>query len=360
MRELGAAEFAAWGTLQEADPQLASPFFRPEFAAAVARVRDDVRVAVIERAGACVGFFPFQKGAFSVGHPVGGPLSDAHGFILGRETASKPGQIVRACGLAEWRFDHLPAGQAAALPGLHTSTESPIMDLAQGYEAYASARRAAGSEQILKTSGLLRKMERDLGPVRFTLHTPEPELLRTLRGWKSAQYRASGKVDIFSIGWVGQAVETLHATSGAGFASVLSVLWLGDRPLAAHLGLRSRTVWHYWLPAYDPAFAKYSPGLILLLKMAEHAAALGVSTIDLGVGRALYKQRLMSGTIPLAEGRIIVSPARAALAEFRTASERWVRRSAFFETARGVRRAVAGLGGRLPFLQRMKNHLRFR
>ena len=30
----------------------------------------------------------------------------------------------------------------------------------------------------------------------------------------------------------------------------------GERLVAAHLGMRSRTVWHYWFPAYDPAFAK--------------------------------------------------------------------------------------------------------
>jgi CelD/BcsL family acetyltransferase involved in cellulose biosynthesis len=50
--------------------------------------------------------------------------------------------------------------------------------------------------------------------------------------------------------------------------------------------------------------ARYSPGLILLLKMAEHAPSLGVRTIDLGKGMSLYKKRLMNASIPLAHGSV--------------------------------------------------------
>lgn len=360
MRELGPDDLKAWTALQDADPSLASPFFCPEYAAAVARVRDDVQVAVVERGGERVGFFPFQKAAFSVGQPVGGPLSDCHGFVMRRGLDWDPRRIVRACGLAEWRFDHLPAAQVPCMPHHRGIAQSPVMDLSLGYERYAADRRAAGSEQIPKTAGLLRKLERTCGPVRFELHAPETRPLQTLMSWKSAQYRASGKLDIFGIPWVAKVIETMHATRGHNFAGVLSVLWLGEKPIAAHLGLRSKTVWHYWFPAYDPAYAKYSPGLILLLKMAEHASAAGLSTIDLGLGGALYKQRLMSRAIALAEGRVIASPARAALADLRARSENWLRRSPLFESARRVRRVLADLGGRLPILQRLKSSQRFR
>jgi CelD/BcsL family acetyltransferase involved in cellulose biosynthesis len=360
MRELGREDFDAWAALQDADPALASPFFCPEYAAAVARVREDVQVAIIERDGERVGFFPFQKAAFSAGHPVGGPLSDCHGFIMRRGLDWEPRRIVRACGLAEWRFDHLPVAQAPCAPHHRGVAHSPVMDLSRGYERYAADRRAAGSEQIPKTAGLLRKLEREHGPVRFEFHAPDARSLQTLVSWKSAQYRACGKLDIFGIPWVAKVVETMHATRGPNFAGVLSALWLGERLIAAHMGLRSKTVWHYWFPAYDPAYARYSPGLILLLKMAEHAASEGLATIDLGLGRALYKQRLMSGSIALAEGSVIASPVRAALADLRARSEGWLRRSPLFESARRVRRVLSEIGGRLPILQRLKNIRRFR
>ena len=95
MRELDSADAAAWSALQKADPQVASPFFRPEFAAAVALVRDDVYVAAIERAGETIGFFPFQTSAFSVGRPVGGPLSDCQGFVMRAGVDWDAGRIVR-------------------------------------------------------------------------------------------------------------------------------------------------------------------------------------------------------------------------------------------------------------------------
>lgn len=360
MRSLGPEDVRAWTALQAADPALASPFFCPEYAAAVAQVREDVQVAIIERGGERVGFFPFQKAAFSVGHPVGGPLSDCHGFIVRRGLDWDPRRIVRACGLAEWRFDHLPVAQAPCAPHHRAVAPSPIMDLSRGYARYAADRRAAGSEQIPKTAGLLRQLERNFGPVRFEFHSAETRVLQTLLHWKSAQYRASGKLDIFAIPWVAKVAATMHATRRPNFAGVLSVLWLGEKPIAAHLGLRSPTVWHYWFPAYDPAYARSSPGLILLLKMAEHANAEGLTTIDLGLGRALYKQRLMSGSIALAEGSVIASPARAALAGLRARSETWLRRSPWFASAKRWRRALSDLGGRWPLWQRAKNLRRFR
>jgi CelD/BcsL family acetyltransferase involved in cellulose biosynthesis len=360
MRSLGQEDLSAWAAFQAADPSLASPFFCPEYAAAVAQVREDVQVAIVERDGARAGFFPFQKTAFSVGRPVGGPLSDCHGFIVRPGWDWDPRRIVRACGLAEWRFDHLPAAHAPCAPYHRAIAPSPVMDLSRGYEHYAADRRAAGSEQILKTAGLLRKLEREHGPVRFEFHAPETQLLRTLMTWKSAQYRASGKLDIFGVPWVAKVVETMHATRRPNFAGVLSVLWLGEKPIAAHLGLRSRTVWHYWFPAYDPAYAHYSPGLILLLKMAEHANSEGLATIDLGLGRAIYKQRLMSGSIALAEGRIIASPVRAAIVGVGDATEKWLRRGPLFQSAKRCRRVLLDLRARLPLVGWLKNRQRFR
>ena len=50
-----------WSDIQQSDASLASPYFRPEFTAAVSAVRDDVYVAVLQDAGEVVGFFPFQR-----------------------------------------------------------------------------------------------------------------------------------------------------------------------------------------------------------------------------------------------------------------------------------------------------------
>jgi hypothetical protein len=61
-RELAVGEVAAWSALQNAAPQLASPFFRPEFTQMVADVRQDARVAIVEDASGAAAFFSFQAG----------------------------------------------------------------------------------------------------------------------------------------------------------------------------------------------------------------------------------------------------------------------------------------------------------
>jgi CelD/BcsL family acetyltransferase involved in cellulose biosynthesis len=83
--------------------------------------------------------------------------------------------------------------------------------------------------------------------------------------------------------------------------------------VAAHFGIRSRRIWHWWFPAYDREFARYSPGLILLVEMMRAAEGLGLERIDLGRGEALYKRRLMTGAATVYSGCVETGPSVAAL-----------------------------------------------
>jgi CelD/BcsL family acetyltransferase involved in cellulose biosynthesis len=104
--------------------------------------------------------------------------------------------------------------------------------------------------------------------------------------------------------------------------------------IAAELGIRSATVWHRWICAYDPEYAQYSPGVILGVEMAKAAAAEGISHLDLGKDSTFYKQSFMTATIPIAEGFVerpsLVTAARHARRDL----EAWVRRSPFANIAR--------------------------
>src|SRR4029077_9892089 len=92
---LAPLDLAAWTAIQEADPSLASPYFRPEFTTAVAAVRHDVRVAVIERGGVPAGFFSYQRGWLDIGTPVGGPLSDYQGMIAKGDLVWNAERLIR-------------------------------------------------------------------------------------------------------------------------------------------------------------------------------------------------------------------------------------------------------------------------
>ena len=54
----------------------------------------------------------------------------------------------------------------------------------------------------------------------------------------------TGALDIFTREWVLETVRRVHQASGECFGGVLSALYAGDDLVAAHLGLRSATVWH--------------------------------------------------------------------------------------------------------------------
>jgi CelD/BcsL family acetyltransferase involved in cellulose biosynthesis len=97
------------------------------------------------------------------------------------------------------------------------------------------------------------------------------------------------------------------------------VLYAGDRPVAAHFGIRSETVLSWWFPAYDVDCSRYSPGLVLLLRLAEAAAAAGILQVDLGKGHEAYKESFKSADVEVAEGWVERPSAGAAV--------RWAQRT---------------------------------
>ena len=302
-REFDANLRTRWAEIQAADPIFASPYFHPAFTECVAAVREDVRITVLEDANTIVGFFPHQRARFGRGKPVGGALSDYHGVVCAEGAEWTPRELLSGSGLNVFDFDHLVVGKRELHAVQTTKFESPIMELSGGYDRYASGRQKAGSKLISKTDGLARKLVRDHAQWRFELHSTDRDVLRILMRWKSEQYRKSGLRDVFAVPWIPDLMELLVSRSEPGFAGLLSVLWLQDRPIAIHMGMRSAKVWHYWFPSFDRNFEKYSPGNILLLQMAMAAASIGLQVIDLGKGDASYKSRLANGAAPLLEGR---------------------------------------------------------
>jgi CelD/BcsL family acetyltransferase involved in cellulose biosynthesis len=288
--ELDATLVAAWRSIQEREPRFESPYFCPEFTRAVATVRDDVRVVVIENDGRPAGFFPHQRAAWGRGSPVGGALSDYHGVIAAPDGEWEVAGLMRAARLSVWSFDHLvdPAGRFAPYVAA-SAAASPQIDLA-GFEAPPDFARKA------------RKLAREVGELSFSLHAPGSGALERMFEWKSGQYRSSGLADAFGVPWTGELLRRLMGIESAAFAGACSVLRAGNEIVAVHAGMRSRSALHWWFPAYSPAHAAYSPGILLLLRLAAAAPALGIRRIDLGKGDAHYKRSLMTGAAPLREG----------------------------------------------------------
>lgn len=343
--ELGADLAERWAALQRADAALESAYFHPAFTRCAASAKPNVEIAVIEDAGSVVGFFPFERTTPSLGEPVGSFMSDYHGLVTAAETAVDARDLLRACRLSAWDFSHLPLARLPRGVRAEQVVASPLLDLSDGYAAYVERKRASGSEVISQTNRRERRLAREIGPVRYEAHESDPAALDTILAWKSAQYLRTGNPDIFRLSWPRALLAAIHETQMEGFAGTLSTLYAGDRLIAGHFGMRSHSSWHYWFPAYDPEFSKYSPGLILILKMAESAASMGVRMIDLGTGALLYKDRLATGSAMLSAGSMELSAWRTARRSVRRNLVALVRNSPLEAPARAVVEALRSLRG---------------
>lgn len=300
--QLTAEEIATWKAFQASNPTLESPYFHPQFAQAVAAVRNDVEVAVIYQQEAIQAFFPFQRGALGLGKPVGGKLSDYHGLIAPTGTFIDMQELLRQCRLAGWDFDHLPTEQQSFAKNVHEVTRSPQIETVGGMPEYERKRKAAGSDVIAKVKQKIRRFERDHGPLELTLDDKDPAVFEQLIAWKSAQYLRTGLADVFAFPWTRALLENLQNRTTPEFGCFTTTLRAQGKVLSSLLCLRQGGLVHGWFTAYDPDMSQFSPGLMHYLKWIEVAEQDGVHKIDLGKGDEAYKWRFATTYAEIAEG----------------------------------------------------------
>lgn len=306
--DLTHAEVAAWLALQERDPALQSPFLSPRWARACASVdgpdRRSGRVVVIRgESDTPLGFLPIRMSR-PAARPIGAPLCDYQALIAGPELAVDPRSLIGGLPISRFDFSHLLEGRDAFRPFQRGTSESQVIDLGAGYDAYAEARRAAGSDILKDTAKKRRKLEKDRGTVVFTAESPSAEDFETLIAWKRQQYRATRQTDIFDAGWPHELLRSLFAMGGGEFGARLFTLHADGKLAAAHLALRGGTVLHAWFIAHDAEFARYSPGVILIDHILRWQSEQGMRELDLGPGDYRFKLQLANATRRVAHGFI--------------------------------------------------------
>lgn len=312
--------------MQRQTGALGNPYLSPGFAIAVGHFRPDARLAIMTDGAEISGFFPFQRRRFGVGVPIGAGLTDCQGLIHAPDAEWDPRELLRACRLTEWQFDHLVAGQVPFQGYVSAVVPSPVIDLTDGFAAYRDKLRVTSPRFGADVARKARRLAREAGELGFAADSRDGTVLRTLMQWKSEQYRRQGWVDVFARPWIADLINYLFAVRGQEFGGLLSVLLAGGKPVAAHFGIRSGPVLAHWFPAYDVRFAAQSPGLIQHLRMAEETAALGIGLIDLGTGTERYKHTLKSYELFVGEGVATRGPLSARAHQVRTAQLERARR----------------------------------
>ena len=300
--ELGPAEIAAWRCMQRATPSLANPFLSPEFAVAAGRFRPGARVAVLVDDQSIVGFFPFERRRFGMGVPIGGWLNPYQGVIHVPGAEWDPRELLRGCQLSAWQFDNLIVDQQPFGPYHAATGSSPMIDLADGFDAYYAKLRVRSPRFCRELGRKTRKLAREAGGLRVVADSRDSNVLRTLISWKSDQYRRTSHVDRLRQPWLIGLLDSLLATHEDLVSGQLSVQYAADQPVAIEFGLRTAGLLVGWFTGYNRRFRHYSPGFIHLVKMAEQLAASGIGAISMGKGARKYTQTVKSYDIFVAEG----------------------------------------------------------
>ncbi|PZO80285.1 MAG: GNAT family N-acetyltransferase [Mesorhizobium amorphae] len=143
----------------------------------------------------------------------------------------------------------------------------------------------------------IKQME-ETGPVRFRMLDPdEPrgpvlERLAALkRGSLEGKEHASPLFDPGS----GVLAALVDVLAQAGILR-LFVIEVGDKAVAISVNFVQRGTLMAWVTTYDPAFARASPGTVLIYDYVQWAFDQGLHTVDLLCGGEAFKDRLATHT----------------------------------------------------------------
>jgi CelD/BcsL family acetyltransferase involved in cellulose biosynthesis len=331
-RELPAPAIEAWRALQRAGHGWDSPFLSPCWARAVEQAQAarkpggrQVRVAMLSEGGKPVAFMSVQAGRITA-LAAGGAMSDYEGVVGDPGPDFDVTELVRALGVRRYDFSHVPAEQAAfALHarGVHVSW---VVDMRDGYAAYAARRRTHASA-LQEIDRKRRKVEREVGPTRFTARSASRTDFERLIALKRGQYHATGQTDVLGAGWTRKLLDNLFAEGEPGVCGALFTLHIGDQLAAVQFHLLGETTIHTWMVAHELSFERYSPGLMLFQDILKWMDGQPFDRLDFGYGDYRFKRELSNLQRPLLHGFVGV-PSAATLMR---------------EAAYGVRRACEAL-----------------
>ena len=281
---LDAADTALWHAMIAANPDLASPYFHPEFTSVAARVSPHASVAIFRRGNRTIGFFPHQRRGSSI-QPLAAPMNDYHGVI------AQPGEAPSLEEVADvMKAARLNVGAWVGAATQGEARETLTVTMPDGFETWYAERRRTWGKYYKDKERARRSLEAEQGEVRVELGLTDPDLLDHLIGLKRAQYRRTGRHDVFACGWTQQLLHDLMKGGSNGFGGSLAAMWAGGKLTAVEYSLHCGTHYHFWFPAYEPTLARCSPGILLSLETMRLASEQGYRVFDFGFGGEGYKK----------------------------------------------------------------------
>lgn len=288
--DLSPGDLLAWNGLRAGHVDYNSPLLSPEFAQTVSENRPDARVVLFHDEAGLAGVFSYFRRPDRTARSIGSPFSDYSGPILRSDFRISLVDILEAAGVSAWQTTSMvdPWDNFVAERSCQHSTM--LITLDTDPTDYLEQQRKKHAKRFKNFRRLDSQASRDGHEFETKWGAIDPVLKDELFRYKSEQYVASGLVDLTDTQHSREILDEV-AVSPNGFCISL---WSGDDFVSAHFGYRLGDVFHPWIAAYNPEFARYSPGNLLLKRIIENMPAMGLREYDLAEGHDHYKKYYIS------------------------------------------------------------------
>jgi CelD/BcsL family acetyltransferase involved in cellulose biosynthesis len=278
-----------WAKFLDQRPDLRGPYFDIRYVRAIGAAVPNAGVARIFDNERVVAYFPYQIRS-GVLQPMGAPLSDYHGLVSASDATVDFDELLKATGAKRLEFQGWVGPQSPRANGVPLKRR--IADTSVGFDAWWQVQNAVHHKFFKNIGRCRRNVEKDFGGFAFTWERVTPQLADWVLNIKRQQYRKCGMHDIFNCGWTRTLLDHLAVNAEEGYGLYAGVFRHEGRVVAAEICLAGKDEVHLWFPAYDPAFYRYSIGILLAVAIIEHGANAGIKRFDFGTGGEDYKAPL--------------------------------------------------------------------
>lgn len=263
-----------------------SPFVRPGWISAWMTAfggSSQLRLAVLRSDDVPIAILPFVRCGGSLRGPINAetPEFDA----VAKDSKAARILVDRLVGGPYRRIDlrFLPAGGTLASavgeriigaddgPLLWSSRHQPYVDLTGTWENYQQTR--VGGRRRREIQRLWRRLS-DIGTCQFQLHSGQEDLAGLLhrgfevesRGWKGRAGTAVGSTPSSALFY--RSIARWAAHEGI---LRLAFVTLDSRAIAFGYAIQHKSSMFFLKAGYDEAYARYSPGILLLDRLIQHS-----------------------------------------------------------------------------------------
>jgi len=304
--DLTARDVSQWTNWRAHHPELVGPYFDIRYVQAIGADVPGAHVARFYTEGRVAGYFACQIRA-GVLQPLGAPLSDYHALIAAPGFVPDINALLKATGARRLDFQGWVGpmdaqGQTVALQRRAALTPD-------GFDAWYEKQDQEHHKFFKNLSRCERNIIKDFGGFDFTWERVTPEVMDWIIGLKREQYKKSGLHDIFNCGWTRDVLVSLANLPDEDYGLRAGVFRYEGKLVAAEISLVDKDNVHLWFPAYDPAYYRYTVGIVLTMAIIRHLTPLGYTSFDFGTGGEDYKSPMTVHAGECREGSLQYAPA---------------------------------------------------